>query len=74
LDKYDEEIDGEKKRSFRLGTNGVYDGGADKFIEEQNNLLKSKEIKLDIGAFKIATDYLTKEEQVCNLSEYKHFS
>ncbi len=65
MDKYDEEIDGEMKKSFRLGSNGVYDANIDKFIDEQNDRIKSKEVKLDMGIFKVANDYLTKEEQVC---------
>ncbi len=63
LDKYDEELDGEKKKSFKLGSGGVYDSSMDKFIEKQNEEFKSKAIKLDMNDFKLAKDYLTLEEQ-----------
>lgn len=69
LDKYDEELEGAKKKSFQLGKGGVYDSGVDKFIQQQNEELKSRAIKLDLSDFKIANDYMTKEEQVRNTKD-----
>jgi len=63
LDKYDSEIDGEKKRSFKLGSMGEYDTSMDRFIESQNEEFKKRAIRLTLDELKPSSDYLSKEEQ-----------
>ena len=63
LDKYTEELDGERKKSFRLDKMGVYDASDSKFIERLNQEHKARAIKLDaLNELKHATDYFTPQE------------
>lgn len=63
LDKYDEELEGERKKYFRLGARGTYDASDDKFIEKLNEEHKARAIKLDIlTELKPVTDYFTHQE------------
>jgi U4/U6.U5 tri-snRNP-associated protein 1 len=67
LDKYDEELNGTKKKSFKLGDRGVYDVSDEKYIERLNEEYKSRAIKLDLTDFKVTNDYYTPEELVSTL-------
>lgn len=63
LDKYNEELDGIKKKSFKLGKQGEFDASDSKMIERLNQEHKSRAIKLDaLNELKFATDYLTPQE------------
>ncbi|CAF0842740.1 unnamed protein product [Brachionus calyciflorus] len=63
LTKYDEELNGEEKKSFRLGAKGVYDASDDKFIKKLDDEHKARAIKLDIlTELKEASDYMTTQE------------
>jgi U4/U6.U5 tri-snRNP-associated protein 1 len=63
LDKYTEELDGERKKSFRLDKKGVYDASDSKFIERLNQEHKARAVKLDaLNELKHATDYFTPQE------------
>lgn len=63
LDKYDEELNGEQKRSFRLGTKGTYDASDDKFIKKLDEEHKARAIRLDfMSEIKEASDYMTAQE------------
>jgi hypothetical protein len=63
LDKYNEELNGEQKKSFKLGDQGKYDASDSKFIEKLNEQHRAKAIKLDfIEELKIAGDYMTPAE------------
>lgn len=63
LDKYNEELNGEKKKSFKLGVRGQYDASDDRFIEKLNQEHKARAIKIDaLNELKFATDYMTQQE------------
>jgi len=65
LDKYNEELDGIRKKSFKLGKQGEYDGSDSKFIERLNEEHKARAVKLDIlNELKLANDYFTPQELV----------
>ena len=65
LDKYNEELDGIQKKSFKLGKQGEYDASDAKFIERLNQEHKDRAIKLDVlNELKFATDYFTPQEVV----------
>jgi hypothetical protein len=65
LDKYNEELNGEKKKSFKLGAHGAYDASDDKFIERLNQEHKAKAIRIDaLNELKLATDFMTQQEMV----------
>ena len=66
LYKYDEEIDGIKKKSFMIGQGGSYNQDeADKRRREEirKKLNKSMDVvSLNTGVLKLASDYMTQEE------------
>lgn len=66
LYKYDEEIDGVKKKSFVIGKNGNYNQDeADRRRREdiRNKLHGNKEMfSLNTGTLRLASDYMTQEE------------
>ncbi len=63
LDKYNEELEGEKKKSFRLGAKGMYDSSDSKFIEKLNEEHKARAIRLgDMSELQVAKDYYTNQE------------
>ncbi|KAM4617349.1 U4/U6.U5 tri-snRNP-associated protein 1-like isoform 1-T1 [Discoglossus pictus] len=64
LSKYDEEIDGEKKKSFRLETGGVADGSWEKELQNIRDTLRNQAQTLDLPGMKIASEYYTSEEMV----------
>uniref|UniRef100_A0A8C5N1L4 U4/U6.U5 tri-snRNP-associated protein 1 n=1 Tax=Leptobrachium leishanense TaxID=445787 RepID=A0A8C5N1L4_9ANUR len=64
LSKYDEEIDGEKKKSFRLETGGMADGSWEKELQNIRESLHKQAQTLDLPGLKIASEYYTPDEMV----------
>lgn len=64
LSKYDEEIDGEKKKSFRLSTGGIAHGEREKELHAMREMLRSQAQSLDMPALSIASEYYTPQEMV----------
>ncbi|KAJ0044165.1 hypothetical protein NL108_009180 [Boleophthalmus pectinirostris] len=64
LSKYDEEIDGEKKKSFRLGTGGFADGERERELQAMRETLRSQAQTLEMPALTIASEYYTEQEMV----------
>lgn len=64
LSKYDEEIDGEKKKSFRLSTGGVAHGEREKELQVMRETLRSQAQSLEMPALAIASEYFTPQEMV----------
>lgn len=64
LSKYDEEIEGEKKKSFRLSTGGVAHGEREKELQAMRATLQSQAQSLDMPALAIASEYYTPQEMV----------
>ncbi|XP_069063948.1 U4/U6.U5 tri-snRNP-associated protein 1 [Pleurodeles waltl] len=62
LSKYDEEIDGEKKKSFRLESGGNADCSWEKELQHIRENLRNQAQSLDLPAMKIASEYYTPEE------------
>lgn len=64
LSKYDEEIEGEKKKSFRLGTWGFADGERERELQAMKETLRSQAQSLDMPTLAIASEYYTPQEMV----------
>ncbi|XP_034455522.1 U4/U6.U5 tri-snRNP-associated protein 1 [Hippoglossus hippoglossus] len=64
LSKYDEEIDGEKKKSFRLNTGGFADGEREREIQAMRETLRNQAQTLEMPALAIASEYYTPQEMV----------
>ncbi|XP_029467545.1 U4/U6.U5 tri-snRNP-associated protein 1 [Rhinatrema bivittatum] len=62
LSKYDEEIDGERKKSFRLDSGGVADGSWEKELQSIRDALQQQAQTLDMPQLRLASDYCTPEE------------
>lgn len=64
LSKYDEEIDGEKKKSFRLNTGGFADGERERELQAMREALRNQAQSLEMPALNIASEYYTPQEMV----------
>lgn len=64
LSKYDEEIDGEKKKSFRLSTGGVAHGEREKELQVMRDTLRSQAQSLEMPTLAVASEYYTPQEMV----------
>ncbi|KAM4018165.1 U4/U6.U5 tri-snRNP-associated protein 1 [Anomaloglossus baeobatrachus] len=64
LSKYDEEIEGEKKKSFRLESGGTADGSWERELQNIRQTLHNQAQSLDVPALRIASEYYTSEEMV----------
>ncbi|KAM3865469.1 U4/U6.U5 tri-snRNP-associated protein 1 [Diretmus argenteus] len=64
LSKYDEEIDGEKKKSFRLSTGGCAEGERERELQAIRETLRNQAQSLDMPALSIASEYYTPQEMV----------
>ncbi|KAM3623993.1 uncharacterized protein V6R79_017809 [Siganus canaliculatus] len=64
LSKYDEEIEGEKKKSFRLNTGGYADGERERELQAMKDALRSQAQSLEMPALSIASEYYTPQEMV----------
>ncbi|XP_077428033.1 U4/U6.U5 tri-snRNP-associated protein 1 [Vanacampus margaritifer] len=64
LSKYDEEIDGEKKKSFRLKVGGVADGERERELQAMRETLRSQAQSLEMPSLVIASEYYSPQEMV----------
>ncbi|KAM4603953.1 U4/U6.U5 tri-snRNP-associated protein 1 [Polymixia lowei] len=64
LSKYDEEIDGEKKKSFQLSTGGFAEGERERELQAIRDALRNQAQSLDMPALTIASEYYTPQEMV----------
>ena len=64
LAKYDEEIDGEKKKSFRLSTGGVAEGVRERELQAIRETLRNQAQSLEMPSLSIASEYYTPQEMV----------
>lgn len=64
LSKYDEEIEGEKKKSFRLSTGGFADGQRERELQSIKETLRNQAQSLEMPALSIASEYYTPQEMV----------
>lgn len=64
LSKYDEEIEGEKKKSFRLKTGGFADGERERELQAMREALRNQAQSLEMPALAIASEYYTPQELV----------
>ncbi|XP_035765923.1 LOW QUALITY PROTEIN: U4/U6.U5 tri-snRNP-associated protein 1 [Neolamprologus brichardi] len=64
LSKYDEEIEGEKKKSFRLNTGGFADGERERELQAMKEMLRNQAQSLEMPALSIASEYYTPQEMV----------
>ncbi|CAN9510236.1 unnamed protein product [Ophioblennius macclurei] len=64
LSKYDEEIDGEKKKSFRLSTGGFADGERERELQAMKEMLRNQAQSLEMPSLSIASEYYTPQEMV----------
>lgn len=64
LGKYDEEIDGEQKKSFRLSTGGFAEGERERELQAIRETLRSQAQSLQMPALMIASEYYSPGEMV----------
>uniref|UniRef100_A0A8C9KD67 Spliceosome associated factor 1, recruiter of U4/U6.U5 tri-snRNP n=1 Tax=Panthera tigris altaica TaxID=74533 RepID=A0A8C9KD67_PANTA len=64
LSKYDEELEGERPRSFRLEQGGTADGVRERELEEIRAKLRLQAQSLSTVGPRLASEYLTPEEMV----------
>lgn len=64
LSKYDEEIEGEKKKSFRLNTGGFADGERERELQAMREALRNQAQSLEMPSLTIASEYYTPQELV----------
>ncbi|RMX51409.1 hypothetical protein pdam_00012621, partial [Pocillopora damicornis] len=64
LEKYDEEIDGEEKKSFVLGSGGTYDSTKEDEVKKIQAKLKAQMVSLEMAQPRPVAEYYTQEEMV----------
>ncbi|XP_054847838.1 U4/U6.U5 tri-snRNP-associated protein 1 isoform X2 [Eublepharis macularius] len=62
LSKYDEEIEGEKKKSFKLDSVGMADGSWERELQHIRDSLRDQAQTLDMPSLHLASEYFTPEE------------
>ncbi|KAL8183970.1 UNVERIFIED_CONTAM: U4/U6.U5 tri-snRNP-associated protein 1, partial [Gekko kuhli] len=62
LSKYDEEIEGEKKKSFKLDSVGMADGSWERELQQIRDSLRNQAQTLDMPNLHLASEYFTPEE------------
>ncbi|XP_077182061.1 U4/U6.U5 tri-snRNP-associated protein 1 isoform X3 [Paroedura picta] len=62
LSKYDEEIEGEKKKSFKLDSVGMADGSWERELQQIRDSLRNQAQTLDMPNVQLASEYFTPEE------------
>ncbi|XP_039215832.1 U4/U6.U5 tri-snRNP-associated protein 1 [Crotalus tigris] len=62
LSKYDEEIEGEKKKSFKLDAVGMADGSRERELQSIRDSLQTRAQSLDLPSLHLASEYYTPEE------------
>lgn len=71
LGKYDEVIEGEHKRSFKIGDHGEIDDEEARYRKMVKKELESKTVSLAMPEAKIALEYNTKEEDEATFAKRK---
>lgn len=64
LSKYDEEIEGEKKKGFRLRAGGQADSERERELQAVREALRSQAQSLQLPALTIASEFYTPQEMV----------
>ncbi|KXJ28213.1 U4/U6.U5 tri-snRNP-associated protein 1 [Exaiptasia diaphana] len=64
LDKYDEEIEGEKKKVFALGSGGQFDTSREDDLEKIKARLRNEMVSLEMAQPRLASEYYTEEEML----------
>ncbi|XP_062892338.1 U4/U6.U5 tri-snRNP-associated protein 1 [Mobula hypostoma] len=64
LSQYDEEIEGEKKKSFKLETGGSADGSWEQELQQIRQTLREQAQTLEMPQLKLASEFYTEEEMV----------
>ncbi|XP_017348517.1 U4/U6.U5 tri-snRNP-associated protein 1 [Ictalurus punctatus] len=64
LSKYDEEIEGEKKKSFQLSAGGYATGDRERELQAIRETLRNQAQSLDMPALAVASEYYTPQEMV----------
>ncbi|XP_059811203.1 U4/U6.U5 tri-snRNP-associated protein 1 [Hypanus sabinus] len=64
LSQYDEEIEGEKKKSFKLETGGSADGSWEQELQQIRQTLREQAQTLEMPQMKLASEFYTEEEMV----------
>lgn len=64
LDKYDEEIEGRKKESFKLDHTGKAEMDGETEMDKIRATLKAQQVSLEMSAPQLAREYYTEEELV----------
>ncbi|KAL9958680.1 hypothetical protein ACROYT_G035729, partial [Oculina patagonica] len=64
LQKYDEEIEGEQRKSFVLGSEGKYDTSKEDEVKKIQAKLKAQMVSLEMAKPQLAAEYYTQEEMV----------
>ncbi|XP_036380229.1 U4/U6.U5 tri-snRNP-associated protein 1 [Megalops cyprinoides] len=64
LSKYDEEIEGEKKKGFRLNAGGCAEGERERELQAIRETLHSQAQSLELPALTLASEYYTPQEMV----------
>lgn len=67
LSKYDEEIEGEKKKSFRLSAGGFVGGERERELQAIRENLRNQAQSLDMPSLTLATEYYTPQEMVSSI-------
>ncbi|KAK3524318.1 hypothetical protein QTP70_027872 [Hemibagrus guttatus] len=64
LSKYDEELEGEKKKSFRLSAGGYASGDRERELQAIKDTLRNQAQSLDMPVLTVASEYYTPQEMV----------
>lgn len=71
LSKYDEEIDGEKRKTFELGSGGKYANDEDRNMDLIRQQLRQQSHTLSIPSMTLASEYYTKDEANAKFNKVK---
>ncbi|XP_066466289.1 U4/U6.U5 tri-snRNP-associated protein 1-like [Tiliqua scincoides] len=71
LSKYDEEIEGEKKKSFKLDAVGMADGSWERELQQIRDNLREQAQTLDTPGLRLASEYFTPEEMNATFKKTK---
>lgn len=71
LGKYDEEIEGEKKKSFELGAGGKYSNDDDRQMDRIRQQLREQSQTLSLPSMMIASEYYTQDEADAKFKKVK---
>ncbi|XP_043929722.1 U4/U6.U5 tri-snRNP-associated protein 1 [Protopterus annectens] len=71
LSKYDEEIEGEKKKKFMLESGGTADGTWEKELQQIRENLRNRAQNLEMPKLKMASEFYTEEEMETTFKKTK---